>query len=219
MSYKIDPYCAINNKKEPIINKILERIGYIENGFYIEAGAYDGILQSNTKFLEEKYYWTGILVEPSPKSFEQLKINRPNNININKCLVSNDYISDTIDGSFNNGPMSSVNNIRKLENVELIKVKCDTLANILDQYNIKKIDLMILDTEGYELKVLEGMNLNKNRPTYLLIEIYINEKDKIFDYLKSFHYCFLENITNYNFLDNPTWDGTHNDYLFKIEII
>jgi FkbM family methyltransferase len=213
--YKKDPYCAINSKKEPITNKILEYIGNIKNGFYIEAGAYDGILQSNTKFLEEEYLWTGLLVEPSPKIFKQLQNNRPNNININKCLVSNNYNSDTIEGSFDNGPMSSVNNIRKLENVELIKVQCDTLENILNQSNIKKIDLMILDTEGYELQVLEGLNLNKNRPTYLLIEIYTSEKEKIFNYLDSFNYTFLENITNYNLLDNPTWDGTHNDYLFR----
>ena len=30
-------------------------IGNVENGFYIEAGAYDGEIQSNTKFLEEEY--------------------------------------------------------------------------------------------------------------------------------------------------------------------
>jgi hypothetical protein len=48
---KLDPYCAINCKREPITKRIIEYIGNIENGFYIEAGAYDGILQSNTKFL------------------------------------------------------------------------------------------------------------------------------------------------------------------------
>jgi len=212
---KLDIYCAVNSKKEPITKKIIKYIGEIENGFYIEAGAHDGLLQSNTKFLEDQYNWTGILIEPSPKVFLDLVKNRSNNININKCLVSQEYPDKTIKGAFDNGPMSSVNNIRNLENVELIDVECDTMENILDYYQIKKIDFMTIDTEGYELEVLKGINLKKYRPTYLLIEIYKDINDIIFDYMKNNDYIFLENITNYNISDNPGWDGTHNDYLFK----
>jgi len=214
-SMNSDIYCAVNCKKEPITKRILEYIGNIENGFYIEAGAYDGILQSNTKFLEDEYNWTGLLIEPSPKVFLELQNNRSSNININKCLVSSSYTNKQIKGAFDNGPMSSVNNIRNLENVELIDVDCDTLENILDYYDIQKIDFMTVDTEGYELEVLEGLNLMKYRPTYLLIEIYETQKKILFNYLENNNYIFLENITNYNKFDNPGWDGTHNDYLFK----
>jgi hypothetical protein len=73
---KLDPYCAVNCKREPITKRILEYIGQIENGFYIEAGAYDGVLQSNTKFIEEELNWTGILIEPSPKVFLELEKNK-----------------------------------------------------------------------------------------------------------------------------------------------
>jgi len=212
---KLDPYCAINCKREPITKRILEYIGNIQNGFYIEAGAYDGVLQSNTKFLEEEYNWTGMLIEPGPKIFKELELNRPNNININKCLVSNLYTDKTIKGAFDYGPMSSVGNIRNLENVKLIDVPCDTLENILDYFDIPKIDFMTVDTEGYELHVLEGLNLDIFRPTYLLIEIYEGDKNIITNYLANKNYILLENITNYNKLDNPGWDGTHNDYLFK----
>lgn len=212
---KLDPYCATNSKREPITKRILDYIGNISNGFYIEAGAYDGILQSNTKFLEEEFNWTGILIEPSPKIFLELEKNRPNNININKCLVSSDYKFQTISGAFDNGPMSSVGNIRNLENVDLIDVECEPLHKILEYLDIKKIDFMTIDTEGYELNVLDGLNLEINRPLYILIEIYEYQKDEIINYLKNFNYILLENITNYNKLDNPGWDGTHNDYLFR----
>jgi hypothetical protein len=60
-----------------------------------------------------------------------------------------------------------------------------------------------------------NLNISINRPTYILIEIYENEKDDIFYYLIKHNYQFLENITNYNSMDNPNWDGTHNDYLFQ----
>ena len=212
---KEDIYCAVNCKKEPITKRILEYIKDIKYGFYIEAGAYDGILQSTTKFLEDEYNWSGMLIEPSPKVFKILENNRPDNININKCLVSSKYKYKTITGSFDNGPMSSVNNMRNIQDAEIISVPCDTLENILNINFIKHIDFMTIDTEGYEFEVLEGMNLNINRPTYLLIEIYLQDKDKIFNYLEQHNYLFLENITNYNYYDNPRWDGTHNDYLFK----
>jgi FkbM family methyltransferase len=212
---KLDPYCAVNCKRQPITKRILEYIGNIENGYYIEAGAYDGILQSNTKFLEEEFNWTGILIEPSPKVFIELEKNRPNNININKCLVSTDYPFKTISGSFDNGPMSSVGNMRNIENSTLIDVPCEPLCKILDYLDIHKIDFMTLDTEGYELDVLHGLNLHKYKPTYLLVEIYENNKEATINYLINHNYILLENITNYNKLDNPGWDGTHNDYLFK----
>lgn len=210
-----DPYCAVDSKNIPITQKILKHMGHIENGFYIEAGAFDGIFQSNTKILEEKLNWTGILVEPSPSTFLQLTKNRPNNIHINKCLIDYNYTSSVISGSFDNGPMSSVNNIRNINCSSMIDVPCIQLEKILDDLNIIDIDFMSLDTEGYELNILNGMNLNKYKPKFLLIEIYDVDKEKIINYLKKFNYLLIENITNYNHIDNPFWDGTHNDYLFK----
>ena len=45
----------------------------IKNGFFIEAGAYNGELHSNTLFFELKQRWTGLLIEPNPDAFELLK--------------------------------------------------------------------------------------------------------------------------------------------------
>ena len=45
----------------------------IKTGFYIEAGAFDGELRSNSLFYELKKGWNGLLVEPNPDAFEELK--------------------------------------------------------------------------------------------------------------------------------------------------
>jgi len=216
---KVNPnntYSSVDSRGTPIISKIINHLKYIKNGIYIEIGAYDGIEQSNTKFLEDNYSWTGVLIEPSPKVFKELEKNRSKNININKCIVSKSYKNKTIKGSFDNGPMSSVNNIRNLQNINLIDVDVTTMDDILEINKFDTIDFVSIDTGGYELEVLEGFDLQKYKPKYILIEILENIRDKIFSYMLKENYILVENISNYNKMDNPNWDGSHNDYLFKI---
>ena len=43
-----------------------------KKGFFIEAGAYDGEMFSNTLYLERRLGWTGLLVEPNPDAFSEL---------------------------------------------------------------------------------------------------------------------------------------------------
>jgi hypothetical protein len=43
-----------------------------EKGFFIEAGAYDGEVFSNSLFYELKHGWTGLLVEPNPDALSDL---------------------------------------------------------------------------------------------------------------------------------------------------
>ena len=47
----------------------MKLFGRLRNGFFIEAGAHDGVDISNTLYLEKQLGWTGILVEPNPDTF------------------------------------------------------------------------------------------------------------------------------------------------------
>jgi hypothetical protein len=46
-------------------------------GVYVEAGANDGVRQSNMLLIEQKFAWKGVLIEPSPCAFTELLIHRP----------------------------------------------------------------------------------------------------------------------------------------------
>lgn len=109
--------------------------------------------------------------------------------------------------------MASINSERSCSNT-LIQVKAITLEKLLDSQKITTIDFLSLDTEGYELNILNGLNLDKYRPNYMLIEIYKKDYDDIISFLKEKKYSLICNFTNYNLITNPYWDGTHNDYLF-----
>lgn len=216
-------YSLRDSNGEFLDNKIDILFQHKNNGFFIELGANNGILQSNTAFLEKNRNWSGILIEPNIKNYEFCKINRPNSICYNYACVSNDFNDEFIYGDFDLQPndqlslMSSINGIR-LNNYKhnLTKVSVSTLTNILDMQVIPKIDLLSLDVEGYEYSVLKGLNFNKYTPSYILIEIYNFDFKKIVNYLKDNNYELICNFSNYNKENNPHWDGSHNDYLFKL---
>ena len=211
-------YSLVDNKKEPIDFK-LDNIINKKNGFYIELGANNGLDQSNTAFFEFNREWTGLLIEPSYEKFLECKINRKNSIVKNYACVSSEYKEETIRGDFNGSLMSSVDG-KRLNNRDIIEVKAITLEKLLDNVieKNKQIDLLSLDTEGYELNILIGLNLDKYRPKYILIEIYNYDFEKILLFLTSNCYKLHSNFSNYNIIDNPQWDGTHNDYLFIDEL-
>ena len=40
------------------------------SGFFVEAGAWDGVLRSKSLFLERERKWTGVLIEPNADAFK-----------------------------------------------------------------------------------------------------------------------------------------------------
>ncbi|MBS4729543.1 FkbM family methyltransferase [Mycobacterium sp. SM1] len=45
-------------------------------GFFVDVGAFDGILGSNTYYFEKKLHWRGIAFEPNPSAFDVLRTTR-----------------------------------------------------------------------------------------------------------------------------------------------
>lgn len=214
-------YSLCDSNGEYLDNKLDKLFEHKENGFFIELGANNGLLQSNTAFLEKNRGWTGILIEPNSKNFELCKINRPNSICYNYACVSEDFNDEFIYGDFELPEneqislMSSINGSR-LNNRTLSKVSATTLTKILDKQHITKIDLLSLDVEGYEYFVLKGLDFSKYKPEYLLIEVYNYDYVKIYNFLKDKNYNLICNFSDYNIKNNPNWDGSHNDYLFRL---
>ena len=207
-------YSHVTSQGIPIQEIIDNLFNKKRRGFYVELGAHDGLFQSNTAFLEFEREWSGVLIEPSPNVFEQCKMNRPNSQCFSYVCVDSEFPDEYVEGDFNGSPMSSVDGKRCNSN-NTIRVHAKPLSMILDEANVSQpIDLLSLDVEGYELNVLKGICFTKHRPQYMLIEIYNNSITDIYSYLKDNNYVLLGNITQYNTIDNPHWDGTHNDYLF-----
>lgn len=207
-------FSHVDNKEVYLEDKIKSLFNYKPNGIFIELGGNDGLTQSNTASLEFYKGWRGVLIEPSEKAYLQCVKNRPNSICLNYACVSSDYKDEYIEGDFDGNMMSSVDG-KRLDRNNNVKVKVITLEKICEDYNLSHIDLLSLDTEGYELNILKGLNLNRFRPVYMIIEVYSKDFYELCGYLEKMDYELICNFSNYNKIDNPRWDGTHNDYLFK----
>lgn len=206
-------YSAPDFKGTPLDQMMVE-IMKIENGIFIEVGAYNGLWCSNTKLLEECYGWKGILIEPCEKVYPTLCKNRPLAQCFNCALGSFAEDNTYAYGDFQDSPMASFTG-RCSNKPKDTKVLIRSLQSILDECNITHVNFFSLDTEGYELNILKGIDFDKITFDYILIEIYKDQYEEIVSLLKEKGYELECCLSNYSKATNPDWDGTHNDYLFK----
>ena len=139
-----------------------------KNGIYIELGALDGVLYSNTKFFEDTLNWTGILIEPHPYKFISLTKNRPNNFlfnNLVSCHTEPLEFRYFVDG---HAAVSGVENTLSRSHFEQyfdnsywnmlpqskMFIKPKSLTEIVKETKLTHIDLLSLDVEGHECEVL-----------------------------------------------------------------
>ena len=154
----------------------LDLFGFKRNGVFIEAGACDGILNSNTFLLEKNYEWTGLLVEPIKEYYLQLEQNRDVIIsNVALSQVNNQQLDFLItpskdlstikgyeDNDFHSGNRKNYN-ITKVPTKTLDQLIVENLQNI-------EIDFLSLDTEGSEFDIIKSLDLLKHRINVICVE-------------------------------------------------
>lgn len=168
----------------------------VRNGFFLDVGSVDGIYISNTYLLEQEG-WDGICVEAHPSFFEHLKKNRKSKCY--SCAAGNED-NDTCDfyahhrASFSslnvdywggkNIPFDNVNGIINGR----IKIPMRKLDSILEENNVKKIDLITIDVDGSEKQTLPGLTLNRWNPTLLMLEHTVVGHEYIKNYAENYGY-------------------------------
>ncbi len=199
-------YSSRGNIDKDLINIINKK-----NGFYLEVGAYNGISESVSLRFEKELDWSGLLIEPNPLHYKYLKRNRSRNICLNficlnkkffkkKLYIKNlNQMSYIVDEKqrfyFKDYPIKKINNLAKESksgNFKSYKCKIQSLENIFNKYKIKALDLAIIDVEGSELELLEGINFNKIKINYLCIESY--NINKLRNYMKKKNYKFITKL-------------------------
>lgn len=157
---------------------VLEKSNFKRNGFFVEFGATDGVLLSNSYLLEKEFGWRGICAEPNPKFFKNLQINR-------NCTVSNECIGATTGekvrfvfaqeyGGMQKHMADDMHKGKReayLDQGQEVELETISLHDFLIKYNApKKIDYLSIDTEGSEFEILKNFSFDEWDILYFSIE-------------------------------------------------
>jgi FkbM family methyltransferase len=145
-----------------------------EERFYVDVGANDGIIVSNTAYFDVNLGWSGICIEPHPRAFADLEKNRLRSINLNMCISLEDIEVDflVIDGyaemlsgiydRYHPDHRSRIDSeIQKHGgSKKLVKIKSKPLKKIFEEHSVTKVDYLSIDTEGSEYDILRSIDFD-----------------------------------------------------------
>lgn len=177
-------------------------------GTCIDIGASDGFAGNNT-LLYELRGWDVLCIEPNPVYYNQMKTGRvfQSMLTTPRKNICNYAVGETNENDIEfyvfdvgGGNLSAVSGLSPddrlidshkhlISNEYTIQVKLRTLDTIIQEHfsHITQIDFVSIDTEGTELQVLKGFDIEKWKPPVFIIENNFEESHLI-DYLTNFGY-------------------------------
>lgn len=174
--YPQEPSCQI-----PGLSHLFELfVGRLNNGVFVEVGAYDGRSFSNTWGLAERG-WRGVMAEPVPAYATQARqahLGHPN-VRVVQTAVGAEEGSLTVVAS---GPLTSANPVlnREYEDIswakhlvgqESLSVPMTTLTKLLESHIPgSEVDVLVVDVEGFERDVFTGFDW-AHQPKMLVVEL------------------------------------------------
>ena len=134
------------------------------NGFFIECGAADGEIFSNSLFFELHRNWTGLLIEANPDYHRALLHKNRHAYVLRACLnverrpaivrLRRDGVLSGLVDTAHQSRLSFVNNTTNRD----VEVNCFPLNAITAALGVSHVDYLSLDVEGPELEILRTVD-------------------------------------------------------------
>ena len=164
------------------------------DGFFVDVGANDYKVTSNTYYLETVLSWSGIAVEPQrqfeadyvthrPRTrFRSFFVSDASNQLAKMYVLSRNSLISSADRGFTE---------QHGEKAKEVEVPTITLTDLLDAEGVKKIDFLSMDIELWEPKALAGFDLERFRPELVCIEVHPEVRQQIIDYFARRRYVVV----------------------------
>ncbi len=159
--------------------------------FFVQIGANDGYTADPIYNLVKKYGWSGVLVEPVPEYFQKLKQSYKGvpNLSFANVAIADKNGYKTLYGFSDQAPFwiklhtKTKNSFSKktilshswyMPNLEKFivgqKVKAINVETLIKKYTEGKVDMIFIDTEGYDFEILKQFDLKNLRPSVVYYE-------------------------------------------------
>ncbi len=156
---------------------IIEAVNHIQNGVFLEIGAYHPFKFSNTRALVERG-WSGVYVEPMDDLMLQFENEYGYNDNIQ--LIKKAVATHTGNVTFYDSHGDAIGTIDSAHadkwakgwNVEYSQkvVPCVTVADLIDECKFDHFDFVSIDVEGVDLQILQQFDFAKINTTAVIVE-------------------------------------------------
>lgn len=148
--------------------------GRQRDGVFVDVGAHDGIRFSNTYYLERHLGWQGLAIEPLPEVYEALRRNRRCDT-VQGCVANAAgevrFLAITGYGTMLSGIVDEYDprHVARIDREladrdsrrDIITVPAYTLAELLEEHGLTRVDYLSIDVEGPELKILESIPFDR----------------------------------------------------------
>lgn len=162
-----------------IIDYACKELG-IRTPSYLDIGAFDPIQANNTYFFYQAGEH-GVCVEPNPDKFRRIKRKRRRDIVLNVGVAPiananasyylmtspflNTFSKEEADEAVANKELRTKQKIEKVLHIPLV-----TINSILETHFPRGVDILSIDTEGYDLGILRSLDYKKFHPRIICVE-------------------------------------------------
>jgi len=182
-----------------------------EQAFFMEIGSWDGIGADLFYPLIKQHKIAGILIEPHESAFRILKENYAYHDKVifeNVAVAEKDGIKPLFFVSLNSQAIVPAHaslhkevvkrEIAFLQQEHVLPsgehsqyiasrpIECMSISSILDKHGINKVDMLQIDTEGYEYEILESLPFDRINPRLIRCEFTNMEKTAYRESIKIF---------------------------------
>lgn len=149
-------------------------LGRKPTGFYVDIGASDPTRLNNTKRFYQRG-WHGVNVEPNRRTHAKLGRARPRDTNLNVGIGPDEGVQTFF--LFDPENLSTFSPEEAAHRVSLgfappttHSIETLRLSSVFARYAPPEIDLLCIDTEGYEMPVLASNDWDRYRPRVICVE-------------------------------------------------
>lgn len=179
---------------EPIERVVAKALGSVSDAFFVQVGSNDGAQGDPIhRLIRRNSAWHGIFIEPVPHVFGRLRANYGNearfsfeNVAIGKHegTATFYYVSDRAKleigdqlpywydqlGSFDRAHILKHLDGQLEPYIVKTELACLPLRVVLERNQVHRVDLLHIDTEGYDYQVLLQVDFARYRPKVVLYE-------------------------------------------------